>query len=85
MVWKLQMKRPSTLSRNKPHSKTLISPDQRATIVKNQVTIRLSAVNSNERKTKHEIIQVVLITTLEVPKRTLTPTTKLQTIPQETI
>ena len=67
------------------HRKTLIRPDQRATIVKNQVTIRLSAVNSNETKTKHEIIQIMPITTMEVPKRTLTPTRKLQTIPKETI
>ena len=34
MVWKLQTKCPKTLWRNKPHSKTLTSPDQRATIVK---------------------------------------------------
>ena len=59
------------------------NPDQRATIVKNQVTIRLSAVNSSERKNKHEIKQLVPVTTMEVPKRNLTPTTKLQTIPKE--
>ena len=54
---------------------------------KNQVTIKISAVNSNERKTKREIIQIVSTTTMEVPKQTLTPTTttKLQTIPKETI
>ena len=53
---------------------------------KNQVTIKISVVNSNERKTKHEIIQIVPTTTMEVPKQTLTPTTtKLQTIPKETM
>ena len=52
---------------------------------KDQVTIKLSAVNSNERKNKRKIIQIVPITTMEVPKQTLTPTTKLQTIPKETI
>ena len=35
---------------------------------KNQVTIKISAVNSNERKTKQEIIQIVPTTTMEVPK-----------------
>ena len=68
-----------------PHSKTLTSPDQRATIVKDQVTIKINAVNSNERKTKREIIQIVPTTAMEKPKQTLTPTTtKLQTIPKET-
>ena len=71
---------------HKPHSKTLISPDQRATIVKNQVTIKTSVVNSNERKTKPEITQLVPTTTMEAPKQTLTPiTTKLQPITKETI
>ena len=60
-------------------------PDQHATIVKNQVTTKISAVNSNVRKTKPEIIQIVPTVTMVVPKRTLTPTTKLQTIPKETI
>ena len=69
------------------HSKTLTSPDQRATILKNQVTIKISVVNSNERKTKHEITRIVPTTTMEVPKQTLAPTTtttKLQTKPKET-
>ena len=49
---------------------------------KNQVTIKISFVNSNERKTKHEITQPVPTTTMEAPKQTLTPTTtKLQTKP----
>ena len=64
----------------------LTGADQRATIVRNQVTNKTSAVNSNERKTKREIVQIVPTTTMEVPKQTLTPTTtKLQTIPKETI
>ena len=53
-------------------------------LCKNQVTIKLSAVNSNERKNKHEIIQIVPVTTMQVPERTLTPTANLQTIPKET-
>ena len=62
------------------------NPDQRATIVKNQVTIQTKVVNSNEKKTKHEITQRVPTTTMEAPKNTLTPTTtKSQTIPKETI
>ena len=56
---------------------------------KDQVTIETSALNSNEWKTKREIIKIVpttTTTTMEVPKQTLTPTTtKLQTIPKETI
>ena len=53
---------------------------------KNQVTIKSSVVSSNERKTKHEITQIIPTTTMEAPKQTLTPTTtKLQTIPKETI
>ena len=54
---------------------------------KNQVIIKISAVNSNERKTKRETIQLVPITTtMEVPKQTLTPTTiRLQTMPKATI
>ena len=41
----------NTVTQQTPQ-KTLTSPDQRATIVKNQVTIKTSVVNSNERKTK---------------------------------
>ena len=68
------------------HSKTLISPDQHATIVKNQVTIKISAVNPTERKTKRETTQIVPTTTMVVPKQILTPTTtKLQTKPKEAI
>ena len=53
---------------------------------KSQVTIETNAVNSNERKTKREITQIVPPTTMEVPKQTLTPTiTKLQTMPKATI
>ena len=38
---------------------------------KNQATIKISAINSNERKTKRKIIQIVpTITTMEVPKQT---------------
>ena len=62
-----------------------MSPNKRATIVKNQVTIKISAVNSNERKTNPEIIQIVPTKTMVVPKQTLTPTTKLQTIPKQKI
>ena len=55
-------------------------------IVKNQVNVKISVVNTNERKTKHEITQIVPTTTMETPKQTLTPTPiKLQTIPKETI
>ena len=59
------------------HSETLTDSNQRATIVTNQVTIKISA--------KPEIIQIVSTKTMVVPKRTLTPTTKLQTIPKQTI
>ena len=52
---------------------------------KKQVTIKISVVSSNERNTKHELTQIVPIKTTEVPKRNLNPTTKLQTIPKETI
>ena len=45
-------------------------PDQRATIVKNQANVKTNAVNSNERKTKRELIQIVPTTTMEVPKQT---------------
>ena len=65
-------------------SKTSTSPNQRATIVKNQVTIKISAVNSNERKTKPEIIRIVPTKAMVVPKQSLTQTTKLQTIAKQT-
>ena len=53
---------------------------------KNQVTIKTSVVNSNERKTKPDKTQIVPTTTMEAPKQNLTPiTTKLQPIPKETI
>ena len=75
----------NTVTQQAPQQ-NLNSPNQRAIIVKNQVTIKISAVNSNERKTKREIIQIVPTTTMKVPKQTLTPrTTKLQAIPKETI
>ena len=46
---------------------------------------KISAVNSNERKTKPEIIRIVPTITMVVPKQTLTPTTKSQTKPKQTI
>ena len=54
---------------------------------KNRVTIKISVVNSNEKKTKRETTQIVPTTTTEVPKQILTPTTttKLQTKPKEAI
>ena len=52
---------------------------------KNQVTIKISAVNSNEKKAKPETIRIVQTKTMVVPNKTLTPTTKFQTIPQRTI
>ena len=53
---------------------------------KNQVTVKTSVVNSNERKTKPKITQIVPTTTMEAPKETLTPiATKLQPIPKKTI
>ena len=36
----------------KPHSKTLKNPNKLVTIAKNQVSIEIKAVNSNEKKTK---------------------------------
>ena len=51
---------------------------------KNHVTIKISAVNSNERKTKPEIKQIVPTITMVVPKQTVTPTIKFQTIPRRT-
>ena len=79
------MKCQETLWRNKLHSKTLTNPNQRATIAKNQVTIRIKAVNSNEKKTKPELMRTVPTITMVVPKQTPTPTTKFQTIPKRTI
>ena len=67
------------------HSKTLKSPNQRATIAKNQVTIKISAVNSNEKKTKPEVIRTVPTKTMVELKQTLTPTKKFQTIPKQTM
>ena len=75
---------PTNTVTQQAHSKNLTSPYQRATVVKNQVTIKISVVSSNERKTKHEVTQIVPTTTMEAPKQTPTPTTtKLQTIPNE--
>ena len=75
----------NTVTQQAPQQ-TLKSPDQPATIVKNQVSSKISAVNSNERKTKREIIQIVPTTTMEVLKQILIPTrTNLQTIPKEKI
>ena len=54
-------------------------------IVKNQVTIKIRAFNSNERKTNPETMRIVPAITMVVPKQTLTPTTKLQTIPEQKI
>ena len=67
------------------HSKTPTSPSQRSTTVKNQVTIKITAVNSNERKTKPELIRIVPTIPMVVPKQTLTPTTKMQIIPKQTV
>ena len=53
--------------------------------LKSQVTITISDVNSNDKKTKPEIIRMVPTITMVVPKQTLTPTTKFQTIPKRTI
>ena len=55
---------------------------------KNQVTIELSAVNSNEKKTKSEVTRIVpkiIRITLVVLKQTPTPTIKFQRIPKRTI
>ena len=47
----------NTVTQQAPQeNKTLKSPHQRATVAKNQVTIKISAVNSNEKKTKRGII-----------------------------
>ena len=64
------------------------NPNQHATIAKSQVTIEISTVNSNERKTKSKTIQIVLQitkTTMVVPKQTLTPNTKHQSHTRLTI
>ena len=75
----------NTVTQQAPQQNTK-RPHQRTTIVKNQVTLKTSVVNSNERKAKPEITQIVPTTTMEAPKQTLTPiTTKLQPIPKETI
>ena len=55
---------------------------------KSQATIEISAVNSNERKTKSKTIQIVLQitkTTMVAPKQTLTPTTKYQSQTRRTM
>ena len=65
-----------------------MSPDQRATIAKNQVTIEITAVNSNKKKTKTEITRIVpeiTTRTMVVPKQTPTPTKKFQAIRTRTI
>ena len=72
---------PEKPSRNKLHSKTLKSPNQRATIAKNQVLIKISATQT----TIPEIIRMVPTITMVVPKQTLTPTIKFRTIPKRTI
>ena len=54
-----------------------------ASIAKNQATIGINAVNSNEKKTKSAITRVVpkiIIITIVVLKQTVTPTIKFQTI-----
>ena len=87
-VWKPQMKCKSTLWHNKPHNKTLKIPNQRATIAKSQVTIEISAVNSNEKKTKSKVTLIVLeITTITmvVPKQNPTPSIKFPAITTRTI
>ena len=76
---------PITLWRNKPHSKTPKSPNERATIAKNQVIIKISSVISKEKRTKPEIIRRVPKITMVVPKQTLTPTKKFRTILEQTI
>ena len=88
MAWKPQMKWKKTLWRNKPHNKTLKNPNKLATIAKNQVTIEISAVISNEKKTKSEITRLmpkIITIIMVVLKQTLTPIIKFQTIPTRTI
>ena len=65
-----------------------MSPNQRAPTAKSQVTIEISAVNSNERKTKPKTTRIVPQTTkaaMVVPKRTLTPTINHQSKARRTI
>ena len=52
-------------------------PNQRATIVKSQVTIKISAINSNESKTKHEIIRKLPKITMVLPKTNSNPNSKV--------
>ena len=52
---------------------------------KSQVTIKIMAVNTNEKKTKPELIWIVPTITMVVPERTLTPTIRFRTIPKRTI
>ena len=55
---------------------------------KNQVTLEISAVNSNEKKTKSKITRIVPKTKtiiMIVLKQTVTPTIKFQSIPTRTI
>ena len=61
------------------------SEKPRATIAKNQVTIKISTVNSNEKNTKAEIILIVPTITMVVPKQTPTPIIKSLTIPKRTV
>ena len=85
---KPQMKCKSTLWHNKSHNKTLKSPNQRATNAKNQLTIKISAVNSNEKKTKSKItriVQEITIIKVVVTKQTPTPTIKFQAITRRLI
>ena len=61
-------------------NKILKSPNQFATIAKNQVTIGTNAVNSSEKKTQPEITRAVptIATIIMVMvKQTLTPTKKV--------
>ena len=71
----------NTMTQQAPQE-TPTSPNQHATNAKHQVAIKISAVNSNEKKTKPEIVRLVPTITMVVPKQTLTPTRKLQTIPK---
>ena len=76
-----------TLRRNKLHNRTPKSPNQFATIAIREVTIGISAVNSNEKKTKPEITPIVPTVTkiMVVVKQTLTPTIKFPTITTQAI
>ena len=71
----------------KPWIHILKNPNQLVTTAKKQPTIKMSVVNSNERKTKPKTTQIVpttAIITTEV-KQTLAPITRLPTIPTQTI